>query len=45
MLDDRLIIWTWAHRHGVVWWDTSQTLRTWAEPYMAAGATIVPAAP
>ena len=45
MLDDRLIIWTWAHRHGVVWWDRSQTLRTWAERYMAAGATLVPAAP
>jgi len=45
MLDDRLIIWTWAHRHGVVWWDTSWTLRTWAERYMAAGATLVPAAP
>jgi len=45
MLDDRLIIWTWAHRHGVVWWDTSWTLRTWAERYMAAGAALALAAP
>ena len=21
MLDERLIIWTFAHRHGIVWWD------------------------
>jgi aminoglycoside phosphotransferase (APT) family kinase protein len=45
MLDDRLIIWTWAHRHGVVWWDTSWSLRTWAERYMSAGARLVPTAP
>jgi aminoglycoside phosphotransferase (APT) family kinase protein len=34
MLLDRLIIWQFAQRHGV-WWDSSLTLREWADPYVS----------
>jgi aminoglycoside phosphotransferase (APT) family kinase protein len=40
MLLDRLIIWEFAQRESVNWWDQRLSLQEWAEPYTSLGAIL-----
>jgi hygromycin-B 7''-O-kinase len=40
MLLDHLIIWDFAQREHMDWWDQRLSLQEWAEPYTSLGAIL-----